>query len=57
MIVEILLEWERLQAYAEPAVTGCQAAVAAGVAARGVIDRDELRRAMRTLLVAFRVYR
>ena len=39
----------------ESALVACEAAFAVGVAARGAVDRDALRRALRSLLIGLRV--
>ena len=43
------------QAHIECALLACEVAVATGIAARGAVDRDTLRRALRSLLIGLRV--
>jgi hypothetical protein len=43
------------QAYIECALMACEVAVGAGITARGAVDRDALRRALRSLLIGLRV--
>ena len=43
------------QAHLECALVVCEVTVAAGIAARGAVDRDALRRALRSLLIGLRI--
>ena len=43
------------QAYIECALLACEIAAVTGIAVRGAVDKDALRRALRSLLVGLRV--